>query len=230
VILVGTPSAGSHHALAELVRGSRLAPILPRYAPAILGTFPSIYQLLPRTRHRPVVDAGDPSRPIAGDIFDPALWEKMGWGLASPDQEDVLRTLLPDVSDADSRRRTALEHLRKCLERARRFTEALDAGGTPPDGFRMHLVAGDAVPTLSRLSASAGTGELADVAFAPGDGTVLRSSALLDERIGGEWHPRLVSPVWWGHVTFLFTDHLGLTRDPAFTDNVLYLLLEDPRL
>jgi hypothetical protein len=31
-------------------------------------------------------------------------------------------------------------------------------------------------------------------------------------------------------VTFLFTDHLGLTRDPAFADNVLYLLLEDPRL
>jgi hypothetical protein len=28
---------------------------------------------------------------------------------------------------------------------------------------------------------------------------------------------------------FLFSDHLGLTKDPAFTDNVLYLLLEDPR-
>lgn len=28
---------------------------------------------------------------------------------------------------------------------------------------------------------------------------------------------------------FLFTDHLGLTRDPAFTDNVLFLLLEDRR-
>ena len=28
---------------------------------------------------------------------------------------------------------------------------------------------------------------------------------------------------------FLFTDHLGLTRDPAFVDNALYLLLEDAR-
>jgi len=26
-----------------------------------------------------------------------------------------------------------------------------------------------------------------------------------------------------------FTDHLGLTRDPAFVDNALYLLLEDAR-
>ena len=24
-------------------------------------------------------------------------------------------------------------------------------------------------------------------------------------------------------------DHLGLTKDPMFTDNVLFLLLEDPR-
>ena len=29
---------------------------------------------------------------------------------------------------------------------------------------------------------------------------------------------------------FLFTDHLGLTADPAFSNNLLYLLLEDPRL
>ena len=28
---------------------------------------------------------------------------------------------------------------------------------------------------------------------------------------------------------FLFTDHLGLTPDPAFVDNALYLLLEDAR-
>ncbi|MFQ5457196.1 MAG: hypothetical protein ACE5FC_01905 [Myxococcota bacterium] len=28
---------------------------------------------------------------------------------------------------------------------------------------------------------------------------------------------------------FLFTDHLELTRDPAFSDNILHLLLEDPR-
>ena len=39
----------------------------------------------------------------------------------------------------------------------------------------------------------------------------------------------LDSPVDWTQITFLYTDHLGLTRDPAFTDNVLYLLLEDPR-
>jgi len=29
-------------------------------------------------------------------------------------------------------------------------------------------------------------------------------------------------------IWFLFDDHFGLTRDAEFTDNALYLLLEDP--
>jgi hypothetical protein len=58
---------------------------------------------------------------------------------------------------------------------------------------------------------------------------VLCSSALLDERAGGSWSPGLVSPIDRTRVNFLFTDHLGLTRDPGFTDNLLFLLLEAPR-
>jgi len=60
-------------------------------------------------------------------------------------------------------------------------------------------------------------------------GLVARSSALLDERLAGRWTPTLRSPIAWRHVTFLFTGHLGMTRDPAFSDNVLYQLLEAPR-
>ena len=33
----------------------------------------------------------------------------------------------------------------------------------------------------------------------------------------------------WTHVAFFFVDHVTLTKHPAFVDNVLYLLLEDPR-
>lgn len=46
--------------------------------------------------------------------------------------------------------------------------------------------------------------------------------------IGAAWSPRLVSPIPWTRAQFLFTDHLGMTKDAAFTDNVLYLLLEEP--
>ena len=63
----------------------------------------------------------------------------------------------------------------------------------------------------------------------PGDGTVLRSSALMDERVASDLKTRLVSPIQWDQVLFVFSDHLGITKDPAFTDNLLYFLLESPR-
>ncbi|MBI3843329.1 MAG: hypothetical protein HY292_01695 [Planctomycetes bacterium] len=230
VILVGTPSGGSVKALTQLVDGVYFAPILPSYAPAILGTMPAIYELLPRGRHGALVDAADPNRKI-DDLYDPALWERMGWGLASPSQDGVLAELLPDVSDAATRRRIALEHLRKCLSRAKRLAAALDAPlpSPPPRGLDLYLVAGDAVDTDATAAADATSGAVRIIGTAPGDGTVLRSSALLDERTGGAWSPHVVSPISFTGVQFLFTDHIGITKDPAFTDNILYRLLEEPR-
>ena len=62
-----------------------------------------------------------------------------------------------------------------------------------------------------------------------GDGTVLRSSALLDERPGRAWQPRLSSPIDFHSVLLLPDDHLGLTQNRVFRDNVLFWLLEEPR-
>ena len=63
----------------------------------------------------------------------------------------------------------------------------------------------------------------------PGDGTILRSSALMDERLGGDWTPDLRSPIAWSDVNFVFSDHRRITSDNNFTDNLLYLLLESQR-
>ena len=63
----------------------------------------------------------------------------------------------------------------------------------------------------------------------PGDGTILRSSALMDERLGIDWTPILPSPIAWRNVNFVYKDHLGITTDHNFTDNLLYLLLESQR-
>ena len=51
----------------------------------------------------------------------------------------------------------------------------------------------------------------------------------MDERVGGEWRPGLVTPIDWSGVTFVVGDHLALTRNPSFTDKILYRLLEAPR-
>ncbi len=227
VILIGPPNAGSVKALLNLVDGVKLAPLIARYSPAVVGTMPALYQLLPRGRHGPLV-TGD-SREKIQDIYDPAIWEQYGWGLADPDEDEVLEMLMPDVADPSARRQIALDHQRKSLERARQLAAALDMPATPPGNVRLHLIAGDAVETPATVGVDPATGELQITDAAPGDGTVLRSSALMDERVGDERTGRLQSPVGWDSVQFLFTGHLEMTKDPAFTDNVLYSLLEEPR-
>ena len=81
--------------------------------------------------------------------------------------------------------------------------------------------------SVATVGKSSGTVEM--TVRAPGDGTVLRTSALMDERVGKTWSPQLASPIDWTHVAFFCVDHVTLTKHPAFVDNVLYLLLEDPR-
>ncbi len=226
-VLVAPPNAGSLESLIQLTQGRDYGPSLPEYPAGMLGTFPSGYQMLPRSRHGAVVWAED-GEPV-GDLFDAALWRQLGWGLASADAGELLSWLLPDEPDAEARRQAALDHQQKALARARRFTEALDRPAEPPPTLRIFLVAGDAIPTKSRLAVDRRTGAVTVAARAPGDGTVLRSSALMDERQDGEWASRLRSPVGWHEVLLLFRDHLDLTRDPTFTNNLLFWLLEAPR-
>jgi pimeloyl-ACP methyl ester carboxylesterase len=224
LVMVGTPNAGSLDALTDLVEGMQLAFFLPRYSPTVVGTMPAVYELLPRTRHAAVVDDGGRSV----DLFDVATWKRFGWGLAAPD-DDVLAELLPDVPRREDRRAVALDHLTKALDRARQFHAALDLPGKPPPGTTLHLFSGDAVatPAVARADES---GELTVIERHPGDARVLRSSALMDERIGQtQWTPGLVTPIHWSDVTFVFSDHLEMTRDPSFSDNILWRLLDAPR-
>ncbi|MEM7683066.1 MAG: hypothetical protein AAF288_14020 [Planctomycetota bacterium] len=226
VILVGTPSGGSVLSLKQLVEGSRFLPVIgDQYPASLLGTMPAVYQLLPRARHERVVDA-DTHEPI--DVLDPDLWTERQWGLADPGEARVLKRLLPDVASSEERQNIALEHLRLCLQQAQRFHAALDVPAELPDGVSLFLFLGDSEPTPEIVSVSQSR-RVKTVETAPGDGTVSRNSALLDERVGRAWTPYLSTPIDWTGVQFMFTDHLGLTSEARFADNVLYLLLEAPR-
>ncbi|MFH1863421.1 MAG: hypothetical protein ABIJ85_00720 [bacterium] len=227
VVLVGTPNAGSITALTNLVKGFKGQPFIPAYSSAILGTMPSFYQLLPQDKQGMVVWADDHEGPSV-DIYDPELWKKMKWGLASPKEDRILKMLLPDSKSREERLIVALDHQKKCLQRASRVREALNIQSQPPEHVSFKLFAGDAIMTPSVVSISPQDGSITVIKKAPGDGAVLRSSALNDERIGGEWSPQLVSPIKWRSVMFLFSDHMGMTEDPAFSDNILYYLLEQP--
>lgn len=227
VVLIGTPNAGSVNGFRQLVEGTQLGPGLPSFEPAILGTMPALYQLLPRGRHGHLVNGTNSVNEFL-DPHDPALWQRMGWGLADPDKDHILQILLPDIKDQNERSRIAREYQQKALHRAKAFATALDIPASPPKGLFLNLIAGDAVDTLDVIKVNTENGALEEYKTGPGDGKVLRSSALSDERVGAKIKGRLRTPIDWANVLFLFSDHLGLTKDPVFTDNILYILLEQP--
>lgn len=230
LIMIAPPNAGSVQTLVRLAQdGMKLPPVLPSYPPALSGTQPFIYQLLPRGRHGALRMGGPKARYIK-DIFDPKLWIRMKWGLANPSQDSVLQMLLPKVSSAPARRAIALEHLSKSLRRAKRITAALDAPTKPPPSVALYAFCGDAKKTEAEATVDPRTGKLRISRWAPGDGTVTRRSVLLDERRPGQEDRRLRSPIGWRQIYFLFSEHLNMTEDPVFTDNVLHLLLESPSL
>ncbi len=229
LIMVATPNFGAMEAFANLIQGQQLAPIVPRYHQALLGTFPSIYQLLPRMRHHGVLDEN--GKPMSVDLFDAENWKRYGWGLMAPDSDSYLQDILPEVFDPDQRRATAYRYLDWCLRRADQFYRALDAKPSIPVPVALYLFAGDAEPTLSRVTLhQTPTGLVPDFRhgdlWVPGDGTVPRYSALADERFGNVPERGLRSPIPWNSVTFLSDDHLGLTKNPHFFNNVLFILLD----
>lgn len=228
VVLVGTPNAGSADALIDLVEGRDIGmPFLPFYQPALMGTFPAVYELLPRARHGHIIFDADKNRPIE-DLYDPEIWVRMGWGLADPKEDKVLKDLLPNIVTAQERRRIALDLQARILRNTRAFAAALDRPAYLPPGMEMILVAGDATPTKKIISVNSQTGELTVLEQGIGDGTVLRTSVLLDEREGSKWHAKVQSPIDFTSAMFLPEDHLGLTSSNTFRDNVLYWLLEAP--
>ena len=224
-ILIAPPNAGSVKAFTELLVGMDSRPFV--YAPpAVIGTFPAAYQLMPRDRHRMVKLADGES------LYDVGVWEEREWGLLNPEQEDVLRQLLPGAGSDAKRRSIAREHVRKSLERAAAIHRAMDRPASPPASTQIHLIAGDAISTPSEITPGR-RGAFEVTNYEPGDNTVVRASALLDERVGAAdgapWSPILRTPIDFDSVHFLFESHIGITKNPAFHDNLLYLLLEAPR-
>lgn len=129
VVMMGPPNAGIPRVIRHLTHGYKEHPALPFYDPAIVGTLPAIYQMLPRVRHNSVID---PDTGATVDHFDPEVWIENQWGLANPRLDSTLKKLLPEVKSKENRRAIALEHQRKCLELAAQFQQAVDRPSVVP--------------------------------------------------------------------------------------------------
>ena len=218
VVILGTPNAGYLDTLLEMQKGTDIPP----FPPALLGTWPTYYQMMPVLSRKSVVYADNPEKTV--DIFDINVWMKMKWGLLDPKQDATLKELLPNAKTVADRRKIALDHLKKCLDRAKRFVDAMAVPATPPDDVMLYLVLGNAVKTTRRAKVDPKTGKLTVTEYSAGDGKVTKSSALFDERAGGVWTPQFRSPIKWRGIIQLRAAHMGITTDPAFKDNILFLL------
>ena len=226
VVIIGTPNAGSLFSLERLVVGIPKNPVTPGYDPVILGTLPAVYHLLPRLRHKTFRRSDADEK--ASNFLNLGLWVDMNWGLADKSKERLLAILLSGIDSPSERRNTALDHLEKCLQSTEKLQKALDSITPRPIHLQMFLFVGDTTLTPLVAAAKKGDTKLTFIKTGAGDGTVSRSSVLLDERVGGKWAPKVVSPLQWDNVVFLSSNHIGLTKDPLCIKNILYILLEKP--
>lgn len=190
VSLLAPPNGGIGPVINYLTKGRQVAKLLPLYPAAVIGTMPSMYQLLPRMQDGVLVD------PVSGRYLDPldfSLWLERSWGLANQAQDETLKILLPGVKDAGERRAIALDHLEKCLLKARQFQRAMDRPATCPDHLRIHIFAGRSEETPAAFLAH--PFEPTVFRTEPGDETVtlrssLRSPDLVDSQteLEGEGH------------------------------------------
>ncbi|MGF1576406.1 MAG: esterase/lipase family protein [Cyanophyceae cyanobacterium] len=250
-IIIATPNGGSLDALTNLTYGTSakpinalsqpilgfaswagrlgIGPVDPPANAAVFSTFPSLYQLIPRARFRPVVQVKESgAEDLVLDPFDSNVWQQMGWGLLASQAAPTLKRLLPTVSNEAERYQIALSYLSDQLVRARHFLQALDQPATAPSSLQLHLIAGDGIPTPTTLKVKS-DGTLLHVEMGPGDGNVLRRSAVLDERTEQDWEPYLRSPIDWQRVTFYVRNHVELVQDPSLINNLLFTLLEENR-
>jgi hypothetical protein len=223
-ILIGPPNGGSLEAVISIGYGAHAIPILPKYPAAIIGTFHSIYQLMPHAADGSLVYADD-GRPV--NLYEVDTWEANGWGLFA-DNGEVLADLLPDAMTPEQRREAARRYLGRMLARAEQLHRALDVPSSPPDGLTFHLFAGDTLPTPARAEIDRATGKFTALRTEPGDGVVTRRSALHDTRADPNPHERIITPIDWTSVHFGERDHFNMTGTRSLANDVLYLLLQAP--
>ena len=227
-VIVGTPHGGSVTAFENLVNGKVFSPLTPEFPAPLIGTHPSVYQLMPRDRHARAWWNGDPGRPVP-TLYDVELWDRFNWGLLSPEADAALAPLLPQGLTAEGRRARLKAHLAHLLRRAFWFHRAIDRPTDPPEGLDIFLVVGGGFETPATVAVDEATGAVVIAAREEGDGVVLRSSVLLDERVGAQFEPGLRSPLRFRATLLLPDEHVELTKSKVFGDNLLFWLLEEPR-
>jgi pimeloyl-ACP methyl ester carboxylesterase len=147
VFLLGTPNEGSVMALNALLNGFSYIggglnlPFIQNITRFDVFTLPSAFQLLP---HPGTLLAYDEQlKPMAIDLYDPAVWEKYGWSIWL---DDGFGKKFSAIEQKNAR-----PYFQAVLARAKAFQTALDANGTAPTGVGFYLIGANCKETPTAL-------------------------------------------------------------------------------
>jgi hypothetical protein len=232
LIVISTPSFGATRVLREMVLGRR-NPVV-KFEPAMIATWVSPYQMLPRPEHQIWLDEN--GEPVEIDILSAKTWLFNGWGPFAPSQDSYLAWIFPGEASPAVRRTRMTEFMEAAFARARQFFTVMDQHADTPCPAEMILFAADVQPTLARVAVIP-KGDRRILRFenvagmslkAPGDGSVTRASAVADERLLGTGTGFVTSPIPWSQQVFLTDMHMTFLGNPTFQNNLLHVLLEVP--
>lgn len=143
IFLLGTPNEGSVSALDALINGFSYVggglnlPFIQNISRFDVFTMPSAYQLLP---HEGCLLAyGEDLKPIAIDIYDPAVWEKYNWSIWKD------KGFEKEFSAAEQK--NARAYFKAALGRAKQFQAALDANSNEKVPVSFYLIGADCKET-----------------------------------------------------------------------------------
>ena len=232
LVIISTPNFGAMKVLRELIVG-RSYPVV-KFEPAMLATWVSPYQMLPRSHH--AVWLNEQGDLVPGDALSAEVWEQNGWGPFAPGQGKYLAWIFPGEPSPATRRRRITSFMTAAFERARQFAQAMDRRPETSCPTELTLFAADVQPTMARAILRSKDGRRF-IRFestktlnlkAPGDGSVTRASAVADERLIGESTGFVTSPIPWSRKIFLTDMHRTFLGNPTFQNNLLHILLESP--
>lgn len=248
VILIAPPNAGSLDSFSNLIYGTALYSPDPvsepisalgvwagrnGFGPAnvystrvVSGTFPSIYQMLPYGNYQQVIVSGINESKRIANLFDIEIWEKMQWGLLSPNADRTLKRLLPTVPNPIERHRIAWNSMQKYLKRAEQFARSLDQPAIAPPGLDLQLIAGEGLSTPQIIEINR-TNQVKVIKTTLGDGIVTKDSALLSEGSAGKQPSIVQSPISWSKTNFYTQNHLRLVQNSSLIKDLLSSLQGD---
>ena len=232
LIMISPPNFGAMKVLRELIEG-RHYPVV-KFEPAMVNTFVSAYQMLPRTKHAVWVD--EEGQRVQTDVLSAEFWEANEWGAFAAGQDPYLQWIFPGEPTPEGRRQRMLEFMSAALTRGRQFYEVMDRRPETACPTELTLFAADVQPTLAKAMLVEKGGKTT-LRYdntktlrlkAPGDRSVTRASAVADERLLGTATGFVTSPIPWNRKVFLTDMHRTFLGNPTFQNNLLHILLETP--